>query len=216
MAEQTIIATILQVFHPNTVGAVAAQMVHRKKLPKIVISDWSLTSAKLTINSLRNRLQTTQASAIIFWLPGEELAELQNWSEPLPDLPQFYFSSTLLNNQFTLIPELMQNKSFIAHPYSLPTDLKQRSQRLQAWLRSQNQLLMDIKIQDQTYFASLVMGEAINHIKRYFYRDYLMDTIDHAEGMAIFSAYYPRLSFGLRQRYLAKGCYIEQKCEFKS
>jgi hypothetical protein len=35
-----------------------------------------------------------------------------------------------------------------------------------------------------------------------------MDTIDHAEWMAIFSAYYPRLSFGTGQRYLAKGCYI--------
>ena len=102
----------------------------------------------------------------------------------------------------------MRNQSFVAHPYSLPTDLKQRSQRIQAWLRNRNRPLVDIKIQDQTYFASLIMGEALTHIKRYFYRDYLIDTIDHAEGMGVFSAYYPRLSFGPGQRYLAKGGYI--------
>jgi hypothetical protein len=206
LAKQSTAAIILQVFRPDSLGAVAAQLFHRT-LPKVAIHDWSLTS-KLTVNSLRHQLSITQANRVIFWLTGDELIELKNWSEPLEDSLQFYFSATLLNSQFTLIPEVMRNKSFVAHPYSLPTDLKQRSQRIQAWLRNRNLPLVDIKIQDQTYFASLIMGEALTHIKRYFYRDYLIDTIDHAEGMGIFSAYYPRLSFGPGQRYLAKGGYI--------
>lgn len=207
LAKQSTTAKILQIFRPNTVGAAAAQTLHRN-LHEAAIRDWPLTSAKLTINSLRDQLLAEPANLVIFWLPGDELVELTNWSEPLANSPQFYFSATLLNSQLTLIPKLIRNNSFIVHPYSLPTDLKPRSQRIQAWLRNRNLPLIDIKIQDQTYFASLVLGEAITHIKRYFYRDYLMDTIDHAEGMAIFSAYYPRLSFGPGQRYLAKGCYI--------
>jgi Cytochrome c len=201
-------ATILQIFRPDTVGAAAAQLVHRT-LPKVAIQDWSLTAAtKLTVNSLSNQLQTTPASIVIFWLSGDELIELTDWSRPLENSPQFYFSATLLNSQFTLIPKPMRDKSFVAHLYSLPTDLKLRSQRIQAWLQNRNIPLVNLKIQDQTYFASLILGEGIMHVKRYFYRDYLLDSIDHAEGMAIFSAYYPRLSFGPGQRYLAKGCYI--------
>ena len=207
LAKQSSPAMILQVFRPNAIGAAAAQIFQRN-FQQVAIHDWSLTSAKLTVNSLLNQLSATQANIVILWLTSDELVELKNWSEPLKNSPQFYFSSTLLNSQLTLIPKLIRNNSFVAHPYSLPADLKPRSQRIQAWLRNRNLPLIDIKIQDQTYFASLVMGEAITHIKRYFYRDYLMDTIDHAEGMGIFSAYYPRLSFGPGQRYLAKGCYI--------
>lgn len=200
--------TILQIFRPDTIGAAAAQMVHRA-LPKMAIQDWSLTAAtKLTVTSLSNQLQTTPANIVIFWLNGDDLIELTDWSTPLENSLQFYFSATLLNSQFTLIPKPMRDKSFVAHLYSLPTDLKPRSQRIQAWLQNRNIPSINLKIQDQTYFASLILGEGVMHIKRYFYRDYLLDSIDHAEGMAIFSAYYPRLSFGPGQRYLAKGCYI--------
>ncbi|NJO14841.1 MAG: c-type cytochrome [Thioploca sp.] len=199
---------ILQIFRPDTVGAAAAQMVHRT-LSTAAIRDWSLTATtKLTVNSLSHQVQTSPTNIVIFWLSGDELVELTDWSTRRENSPQFYFSATLLNSQFTLIPQSMRDKSFVAHLYSLPTDLKPRSQRIQAWLQNRNISLINLKIQDQTYFASLILGEGIMHIKRYFYRDYLLDSIDHAEGMAIFSAYYPRLSFGPGQRYLAKGCYI--------
>ena len=54
----------------------------------------------------------------------------------------------------------------------------------------------------------MLAGKGLKHIKRYFYRDYFMDSIDHAQTMAIFDVLYPRLSFGPGQRYLAKGCYM--------
>lgn len=60
----------------------------------------------------------------------------------------------------------------------------------------------------QTYYACLVAGEGLMHIRWFFYRDYFLDAIDHLSGAEAFSSFYPRLSFGPGQRYLSKGCYI--------
>ena len=50
--------------------------------------------------------------------------------------------------------------------------------------------------------------EGVMHVRRNFYRDYLLDGLDHVQRMARLVANYPRVSFGPEQRYLAKGSYV--------
>ncbi len=63
-------------------------------------------------------------------------------------------------------------------------------------------------LQGQTFYACMVLGDGMTHIKRNFYRDYLLDVIDHVQRMSVFVGNYPRVSFGPEQRYLAKGAYV--------
>jgi hypothetical protein len=52
-----------------------------------------------------------------------------------------------------------------------------------------------------------VLHDGLTHIGQRFYRDYLLETIDHA-NVAAFSIAHPRLSLGPGQRLLAKGGYL--------
>ena len=54
----------------------------------------------------------------------------------------------------------------------------------------------------------MMAGEGLMHVKRYLYRDYFLELIDHTAGAAAYSSTFPRLSFGPGQRYLEKGCYL--------
>jgi hypothetical protein len=43
---------------------------------------------------------------------------------------------------------------------------------------------------------------------RFFVRDYVLDMLDHAQGLAAYLAIYPRPTLGPGQRFLSKGGYI--------
>jgi hypothetical protein len=51
------------------------------------------------------------------------------------------------------------------------------------------------RIQAQTYFACLVAGDALVHLTWKFFRDYLLDVIDHLPSSAVLPACYPNVSF---------------------
>jgi hypothetical protein len=63
-------------------------------------------------------------------------------------------------------------------------------------------------VADQTFFALTVLSEGIMHVRKNFYRDYLLEVMDHLSGFENFSVFYPKLSFGPGQRFLSKGCYL--------
>jgi len=147
------------------------------------------------------------ADILVLWLSADEVAGLADdgW---IPGRAALYVSSTLLGGRFESIPRKLRPRTLVAHPFVLPGERPIALRRLQAWLTNRGGTITNERIQAQTYFACLVLGDAIMHMKWLLYRDYLLDTIDHGEGLALMSSYYPRVGFGPGQRYLAKGCYI--------
>jgi hypothetical protein len=80
--------------------------------------------------------------------------------------------------------------------------------RPRTWLENRGGSLTDARIQVQTYFACLLAGEVLMHVRDLLYRDYVLDTLDHADAIAAFPSYYPRVGFGPGQRHLAQGTYV--------
>lgn len=202
-------ASILQVFHPNTAGSVAANALRQAVSTHegISVVDWPvLPDGTLTADRLAGRVKDGGATVLVLWLKDLSALATQPWNGNVP--VRVYLSSTLLGGEVTQAPEATGVIWFMAHPYRLPADLTPRVRRMHDWLKSRKIDLREARIQFQTYFACLIAGEALAHVNQFFYRDYLMDFIDHADAMANFSVYYPQLSFGPGQRYLAKGSYI--------
>lgn len=202
---------ILQVFRENRAGSVAAAALQKAVNGRddVSVIDWPLPVAReLTTEELARRRRDIGAGATILWLPREELDALG--SEPFTAMgsERLYLSSTLLGGDLAAVPDGLRNVALVIHPYTLGNDREQRLVRVGGWLRSRKIPVIDERIQAQTFFACLMAGEGLTHIKRYFSRDYFVDSIDHAERMAVYAAYYPSLSFGPGQRYLAKGAYI--------
>jgi hypothetical protein len=80
--------------------------------------------------------------------------------------------------------------------------------RVTSWLEARGLTLAEPRIAAQTYFACLIASEGVMHVGSIVQRDAVLDAIDHLPGAIASAPFYPRLTFGPGQRYLAKGCYV--------
>jgi hypothetical protein len=99
----------------------------------------------------------------------------------------------------------------VAHPYALPGEANQRFLRVSGWMTGQGlppAKGAERRIADQTFFTMTLLNEGVMHVNKNFYRDYMLEVMDHFSGFESFSSLYPRLSFGPGQRYLSKGCHL--------
>ena len=203
---------VLQVFHedmPRSVVAASALLQNLAEREDVSVENWLLPAGeKFTGDALAQRQNETGADAIVLWLGPEQIGELEKSPEVLEKLPTIYLSSTLLGADIAAVPEAIGASAFLVHPYTLPRERQNRAVRVKGWLRARKIETVDERAQAQTYFACLMAGEGLMHIKRYFYRDYFVDSIDHSDRMTSYATFYPRLSFGPGQRYLSKGSYI--------
>ena len=58
------------------------------------------------------------------------------------------------------------------------------------------------------YAASVLLTQALMEMRGRYHRDYFVDVIGMARDLELPT--FPRLSFGIGQRYMSKGCYIVQ------
>lgn len=153
---------------------------------------------------LTKALSETSNDATILWLNREQLA---NFKHPLP-VERIYLSSTLLNRNLDNLPLSTPKHIFVAHPYYLPGQPDSAMERFNAWARTRGIEINYPRIQSEAFFASLATNDALNHIRRYLLRDYMLDSLDHAQGLAVYVPIHPRATLGPNQRFLTKGGYL--------
>lgn len=197
---------VLQVFRRDGTGDAAADALRQALGAHASVSDLPLpVDGHVAAETLARRVTETRATAVVLWLPAGELGQLGGWTRGRTPL---YLSSTQLGAPIASVPRELRAGTFVVHPFALPGERAAGLARLQAWLRSRGIALVDERIQAQTYFACLVAGDGLMHVSWLLHRDYFLDALDHISGLAGLSAWYPRLGFGPRQRYLAKGSYL--------
>jgi hypothetical protein len=202
--------SILQLFRPQGDSGAAAAALRDAAggSGALTVIDWALPAAGVPASGeLLAKAREVGATVLVLWLAREDLAELARIPRA-HGVPAVYLSSTLVGGEPAAVPETLRPGAFLAHPYTLPEERGQRMQRVAAWLQSRKLELRSPRVQAQTHFACLVAAEGLMQIRRLFYRDYFVDSLEHAEGITALSALYPRLSFGPGQRYLAKGSYV--------
>ena len=202
------IRNIVQVYQPGSAGETGARVLHANSgLHELKIIDIALTG-KVSWSSLWHQLINTKTDAIVLWLDANDLDEFAKQFKRQPIHLPIYISSLLINGDPSLLPESIRKNGRLIHPFNLPEEHKSRFFLVDVWLRGNKIPLSNPRIQGQTYYSCLILNAGLNHIKRYFYREYLLDLIDHGGRMAQYSGNYPRLSFGPEQRFLAKGAYV--------
>jgi cytochrome c len=209
---------VLQVYRPGQNGAFGARSF-RKTVVRTesvtVAAEWKLEEGvRFTRSELVSRAKAAGADTVILWLPNEELK-----GESLEGIEQsitghIYLSSSLLGGILATLPPELGKGVRLAHPFILPKDQEAVFNRVRVWFENRKIPYKDNpRIAGQTFYACLMMREGLMHIKRHFYRDYLLDALDHGNSKSIYSVNYPRLSYGPGQRYLAKGAFILENPE---
>lgn len=163
--------------------------------------------APLSAESVARSLREHGASALVLWARSLDLDPSTRWPDDVGGATAVYLSATLLADAGHELPAPILARAVLVSPFTLPAERESRLRRLASWLEREKLPLTDVRLQAQTYFACLVLHDGLTHIGQRFYRDYFLETIDHA-NVAAFSIVHPRLSLGPGQRLLAKGGYL--------
>ena len=99
---------------------------------------------------------------------------------------------------------------FIVTPYVDQTMQKRKMLRASVWAKSRKIDISDPRILSDTFTAFMITGNALRHLRGNYYRDYLLELLEHKVERAVVSSLYPRLAIGPGQRYAAKACRIEK------
>jgi cytochrome c553 len=158
----------------------------------------------LPMASLAARMGSDPSSAAVLWL---RRAQLPGSASVFPP-GRLYFSSTLLDRDLEAPALAAAGPVFVAHPYRLPGEPDSAFVRFTLWARTRGIEITHPRLQAEAFFACLAANDAISHLGRFFVRDYVLDMLDHAQGMAVYLPIHPRPTLGPGQRFLTKGGYV--------
>jgi cytochrome c553 len=153
---------------------------------------------------LAARVGSSDDTAVVYWLDHEQLAGL----EDLPAADRIYLSSALLDGELPASLPSDSGPVFLVQTYLLPGKPDSAMQRFILWAKTRNVEIDEPLLQAEAFFACLMLNDAIKHIGRFYVRDYMLDMLDHAQGMTAYLPFYPRPSFGPSQRFASKGGYV--------
>jgi mono/diheme cytochrome c family protein len=194
-------ATIVQI-HGSDLAAISAADTVEALLPGRVINNFSL--APETVGRLPDYIAERSPTVVVAWLDDDALQSLPEL--PFDDEASLFLSSTLIRDLQTL-PAGLAEQAMLLHPFQVDPFRKQ-SRRLKAWARTRDIEMDHLRIQANTFFALVLVGDAIQHIRSNYSREYLIEKMEHGAGRILVSSAYPNISLAPGQRYLQKGCYI--------
>jgi hypothetical protein len=199
------LAGVIQVFCAEAPARAAATLRAALVQQGVTVEDLDFACEdSLPVAELVARMLATPDAAVILWLRREQLAGL---GQPLP-AARIYLSSTLLERDLDSPLRSSSGSVFVAHPFRLPGASDSALRRFTIWARTRGIEIRYPRLQAEAFFACFAANDALNHVRRYLLRDYALDSLDHAQGLAVYVPIHPRPTLGPRQRFLTKGGYV--------
>lgn len=201
--------TIVQIHGPGPAEIEAAEQVEAL-LPAQGVHSFSLRAE--TADELSAYIVDRSPDVVIAWVSDDAVRSLGSLSA-MPGTTLF-LSSTFIRDPQSL-PADLPEQTLLLHPFQIEP-LAQQSRRLRAWARTRDIELSALRVQANTFFALALVGDAIQHIRSNFSREYFLEKIEHGADRILVSSAYPNISLAPGQRYLQKGCYIVHASEIAS
>ncbi|MCU7933392.1 MAG: cytochrome c [Candidatus Thiodiazotropha sp. (ex Dulcina madagascariensis)] len=165
----------------------------------IVMNDLSAAYSHL------ERLRSDQA--VVFWLDPDQTNDLLGRMDAKTQ--QVYLSTRFYGTSTAVISPRLHDRISFVHSSEMPGRLDRLLARSTGWFKAKRIYNDQAKeIQANAYFALKVAGDAVKHIRGYFYRDYFIEKIEHMIDDVPYTSIYPRISLAPDQRFVSRGFYI--------
>ncbi|MBW9261054.1 MAG: ABC transporter substrate-binding protein [Candidatus Thiodiazotropha sp. (ex. Lucinisca nassula)] len=145
---------------------------------------------------------------VVLWLDRGKSEQLFN-SGQLNSAELIMLSSQYYGTDTKLIPQDLTDSVLFIHSAEMPDKLNRLLIRSTGWFRAKRIYNKETKeIQANAYFSLKVLGDAVKHIRGYFYRDYMIEKIEHMIDDLPYTSIFPRLSMAPDQRFASRGFYV--------
>jgi hypothetical protein len=108
------------------------------------------------------------------------------------------------------LPEAMIPRTRVVWPYEQPGAYHPRKFRVRAWMNSRRLPITHSHTQMQTYYAMTMIEFGLMHVITDFYRDYVMEIVEHLAESELNTGTHPELALGPGQRIASKGAFIAE------
>jgi hypothetical protein len=205
-------AKIVQVFRKDSAGSMASQVLRKALAGKsgFQLQDMMLDTEQgaAIAESVKQAMAADKSVLLVNWLHGADVQASLQGEAVSKQVESIYLSASLVDNRWDWIPESVRSKTLVLYPYDIPTARDSRLARFRVWLKSKNIPLTDEAIQANSYFAASITADAFGQLTENFYRDYLIERIEHMSALALTPTVFPRLTLGPGQRFASKGAYV--------
>ncbi|MES9991432.1 MAG: hypothetical protein ABW098_05725 [Candidatus Thiodiazotropha sp.] len=199
---------VVQFFDNTNQQSVIAAETLRQELKKQGIKIDDVVMEKPIEADRLSRLLDTNKTAVI-WLDKQGSDQLLSSVPILKTSPRVVLSTQFYGIDTNQIPRALERSVSFVHSSELPGKLNKLILRSTGWFKSKRIYNPGAKeIQANAYFALKVAGDAVKHIRGYFYRDYFIEKIEHMIDDLTYTSIYPRVSMAPEQRFVSRGFYI--------
>ncbi|MEJ2691920.1 MAG: hypothetical protein P8166_02415 [Candidatus Thiodiazotropha sp.] len=211
LSQQAADLPLVQVFRQDDLkGRTAAEGLSASR-ESVDTQRWDDQGSVPSVEFWQGVLQGREELALAVWMNAEQLTNLWPLLERKKPTPRIYLSSTLFGTDAGKLPVSLREHVFLTHTRELPDRTARLLMRSTGWFRMKHIYApKSLEIQSNAYLALKVAGDALVHIRGYFFRDYLIERIEHTVDNVPYTSVYPRISLAPGQRFAAKGGYITQ------
>ncbi|MCG7927004.1 MAG: hypothetical protein JAY67_15900 [Candidatus Thiodiazotropha taylori] len=199
---------VIQIYDSSDQLSIVALDALEKKLKNSGVRVKRFSLDQLSSISLSSIVSDVDGTMVL-WLDKAKTDELLNDDAKLPDSLKIVISSQFYGTDTHNIHEDIRDSVLFVHSAEIPSKLNRLLIRSTGWFRAKRIYNKQAQeIQANAYFALKVVGDSVKHIRGYFYRDYLIEKIEHMIDDLPYTSIYPRLSMAPEQRFASRGYYM--------
>jgi hypothetical protein len=200
-------ARVLQIYNDSDTRSAVAANALIDELNRRGVSADTLSSDQIGGQDIES-YQAGEDNAVVLWLDKGASEALLN-SGQLDKSTLIMLSSQFYGTDTHNIPHDLTNSIVFVHSSEMPDKLNRLLIRSTGWFRAKRIYNGEAKeIQANAYFSLKVLGDAVKHIRGYFYRDYMIEKIEHMIDDLPYTSIFPRLSMAPEQRFASRGFYV--------
>jgi hypothetical protein len=158
--------------------------------------------------ALLDALAVTPPDVLVIWPGPLEDAAVQALNQSRPAVARIVLPSGALASAATGLDSTVAERTLLTYPYGLPSVIHPRAFRVRSWLGSRGLAISHPTLQFQTYYALTLLQYGLGHLLDDFFRDYLVEIIEHEAENALNPGVYPKLALGPAQRFASKGAFV--------
>jgi hypothetical protein len=199
---------VLQIFDP---ARPRSEFPARRMLEAGADDSSAPTIASLEIDEWRRQvasgISNTGYDALVVWQDDPAFEELATWKKHAGAGTLLLPSEALASDDIAQADDI-QGSLLFSYPQALEQDQYPERFRARAWMNTRGLDYSAQAVQYRTYYAMLMFRDSFVHLLDHYYRDYLLEVLEHQIQGSPNPGLYPDMELAPGQRFASKSGYI--------